>query len=281
MPSFLHDGLVALLRDRPQLLAALAGFPEAGWEIASPDLGLLVPVERRADALLYNRAARVGLILEVLLAIPKGKKAVLAGYQAVAVQQLGFPVAVVIFAPSRRVARLARQAFHLGGGSVFRAIVIGPDELPVQNDLEDPHLAVLIAVLHARAEDAERAARIALAKLTALDTSQARDYTTLILACVPDALRQALEDTMLGLNLPTPRVFRVLEELEKSEARAEGREEGRESARRDDLRAILRRRFGAVPEWAESRIASASAETLRDWILRCIDAATVEQALAD
>ena len=280
MPSFLHDGLVALLRDRPELLAALAGFPAAGWEVASNDLGVLVPVERRADAFLFNRTARVGLILEVLLAIPEGKMAVLAGYQAVAVQQLGFPVAVVIFAPSRRVARQARKAFHLGGGSVFRAIVIGPDELPVQNDLEDPHLAVLIAVLHARAEDAERAARIALAKLTALDTSQARDYTTLILACVPDALRQALEDTMLGLNLPTPRVFRVLEELEKSEARAEGREEERD-ARRDDLRAILRRRFGAVPEWAELRIATASAEALRDWILRSIDAATVEQVLAD
>jgi hypothetical protein len=279
MPSVVHEALIELVRAKPHLLAHLAGLPGAGWEVASADLGVVVPVERRADALLFNRQARQGLLLEVFRRLPRGKLVILAGYQVIAVQQLGLPVAVVILATSRAVARAARKPYFLGGGSVFQALAFGPDELPILDDPDDPHLAVFIALIHSRARDAERAARIALAKLPAVDAPTARDYTTLILACVTGKVREALEKTMLSLNLPPSRVVRILEERQKAEAREEGREEGRQQALQGALRTLLRHRFHGLSAWADSRIDDASEDILVRWLIRCVDAGSVEEVL--
>ena len=281
MPSVVHEALVELVRAQPHLLAHLAGLPGAGWEVASADLGVVFPVERRADALLFNRQARQGLLLEVLRRLPRGKLLILAGYQVIAVQQLGLPVAVVLLATSSAVARAARKPHFLGGGSVFQALAFGPDELPILDDPDDPHLAVFIALIHSRAHDAERAARIAFAELSAVDASTARDYTTLILACVTGKVREALEATMLSLNLPPSKVIRILEERQKAEAREQGREEGGRKALQRALRTLLRQRFHDLPDWADLRIDAASEDLVQRWLLRLVDATSVEDVLAD
>ncbi len=60
------------------------------------------------------------------------------------------------------------------------------------------------------------------------------------------------------------------------EGRLEGRREGRHQSAEETLRGLLKRKFGAVPDWADARIAQADGETLQRWTLGLLDADTVE-----
>ena len=71
-------------------------------------------------------------------------------------------------------------------------------------------------------------------------------------------------------------------ELGLGAARREGREEGREEGRRalcEVLEALLSARFGAVPEWARSRMAGATLQQLKDWCAGVSTADNVEAVL--
>ena len=61
----------------------------------------------------------------------------------------------------------------------------------------------------------------------------------------------------------------------RQEGRQEGLQEGRQGAEAT-LRGLLQRKFGAVPDWADARIAQADGETLQRWTLGLLDADTVE-----
>ena len=43
----------------------------------------------------------------------------------------------------------------------------------------------------------------------------------------------------------------------------------------------LERRFGAVPNWARERMASADIASLEDWGLRLLDAASIEEVFGE
>jgi hypothetical protein len=160
---------------------------------------------------------------------------------------------------------------------------IGPDELPVVDHPDDPHLAVFTAIVHAHGRGAARAARAALGTLDKVDVATAREYTTLILACATLAVRRALEATLLDLKLPPAPILAVLEERQRAAAREEGLEEGAQLGRRAGyvhvLRTQLRRRFGSVPEWAEGRLAAAALPELERWVDAVVDAASLEAVL--
>ena len=285
MPSVHHEALVALLRAHPRLLTHLVGLPEHGWELASTDLGAVLPVERRADVLLRNPAAGRAAIVEVARKPEPDRHVVWAGYQVAAVQQTGFPVDLFVIATHRRVASWAKRPLFLGGGSVFQAVVLGPDAFAIHDEPEDPHLAVLTALIHAQARDAERAARAAIRTLAEVDTSAAREYLTSILACVAPRVRATLEAMMLGLNLPEPEIFRILEAREREAAKAEGRQEGRQEGReagreegeRHALLSMLRLRFGDLPAWAHQRAQALAGDSLRALLPRVLHAETLER----
>jgi predicted transposase YdaD len=101
------------------------------------------------------------------------------------------------------------------------------------------------------------------------------------LASVTGKVREALEATMLSLNLPPSKVIRILEERQKAEAREQGREEGGRKALQRALRTLLRQRFHDLPDWADLRIDAASEDLVQRWLLRLVDATSVEDVLAD
>jgi predicted transposase YdaD len=86
---------------------------------------------------------------------------------------------------------------------------------------------------------------------------------------------------MLSLNLPPSRVVRILEERQREEAREEGREVGRQQALQGALRTLLRQGFHDLPAWAETRIDAASEDLLQCWLLRFVDARSVEEVLVE
>jgi predicted transposase YdaD len=60
-----------------------------------------------------------------------------------------------------------------------------------------------------------------------------------------------------------------------AEGKTEGKTEGKAEGKADTLQRQLHRRFGAVPDWAEQRIAAASTEQLDAWLDGIFDADSV------
>ena len=46
------------------------------------------------------------------------------------------------------------------------------------------------------------------------------------------------------------------------------------------VRALLQRRFGQIPDWAEQRLQTADPATLERWAVRLLDAPNLEDALS-
>ncbi len=84
-----------------------------------------------------------------------------------------------------------------------------------------------------------------------------------------DAVRAILNDILPGEG---DRIMSTAAEQWKAEGRVEGRAEGRAEGKADMLLRQLRRRFKALPESVEVRIATAKVEQLDDWIERFVDA---------
>jgi len=97
------------------------------------------------------------------------------------------------------VAAWAAEPIPIGGGSVFRALVIGPRGVPVISSAEQasgaPELAVLSAMAHGQG-DVEIAVQIALSAAGAmqgLHPDRRALYSDLVMAALSEAARKALE----------------------------------------------------------------------------------------
>lgn len=58
-----------------------------------------------------------------------------------------------------------------------------------------------------------------------------------------------------------------------------GLERGRDEGVRRTLLRQIERRFGSVPSWAEDSVNAASADAVEQWVLRVIDAPSIEELL--
>jgi hypothetical protein len=162
------------------------------------------------------------------------------------------------------VGRWARRRVDLGPCCAFQPLVVGPEELlhPAPETIADsPEMAVLAAVMGARAPDAGDRALQALLRLHPLDNADHDVYADLILTALPRDLRARLEELMLQ-NYPFRSEFaqrflaqgreegKVLGKHEgklegKIEGKVEGKIEGKLEGLRQGLRFLLRSRFRA------------------------------------
>lgn len=172
--SFLHEGLLWLVRDRPAFVAELLTqlldvhvppFVEA--RLTEATLNEIVPIEYHADAvvLLVEDKPVFGVIVEAQLHQDGRKLYTWPLYGVAARARHECPFEVVVVAPDPRVASWASQPIHLGGG-VFQPKVIGPEKIPKVTDptqaVRDPQLAVLSVAAHGKG-DVNTAVQIALA----------------------------------------------------------------------------------------------------------------------
>ena len=65
----------------------------------------------------------------------------------------------------------------------------------------------------------------------------------------------------------------------RQEGRREGRQEGRQEGELTVLRRLIEKRFGAIPSWAEQRLAGRSTVELEDLSVRVLDATSIEDLL--
>jgi predicted transposase YdaD len=65
----------------------------------------------------------------------------------------------------------------------------------------------------------------------------------------------------------------------REEGREKGREEGREEGELAVLRRLIEKRFGAIPEWAQERLATRSTKELEELSERLLDAGSLKELL--
>jgi hypothetical protein len=210
--SYLHEGLVALLRERPfvvlDLLRSAHGIelaPVSLLQLDDADLTDLDPAERRADLVLLclgdDRRPVYGLIVEVQLGNDPDKPFRWPAYATSLRDRRRCPVDVLVVCVDEALARSLAVPIRLGRGpSVFQPLVIGPDAVPLVVDpaqaTRDPELAVLSALAHHASEAGPDAAFAAVTAALGLDERRRGVYFDLVWATLNEAARRAIEARM-------------------------------------------------------------------------------------
>jgi len=287
MPSQLHEALLLLFRNRPELAPELLRDalrvtlpPYTEVRIDSADLTEVQPAEYRADLvmLLLNGVPVLGIVVEVQLSLDTRKRFVWPVYVVNLRARLEVPVCLLVVTPVEATARWAVKPIDLGGGNRFIPLVLGPSGVPEVTDerqaQNDPELAVLSAMAHGQDADYGKAAQIALAAQIAsfgLDEDRSRLYFDLVLASLSEAARRELR-TM------DPAKYEYQSEFAKRYV-AQGKAEGELRGRANLVTRLLALRFGPPPPEALALIAAASIEELDAIGERLLTAQTLQEAL--
>lgn len=283
MPSHLHEALLLLFRNRPELApellrdalhVELPAYSEA--RIDSADLTDIQPAEYRADlvVLLLNGAPVLGIVVEAQLSADEDKRYAWPVYAVNLRARLRCPVCLLVVTADDAVARWAAKSIPLGGGNCFVPVVLGPSGVPEVIDEAqaeaDPELAVLSAMAHGKDEDPGKSARIAAAAQLAtlrLDADRAKLYFDLVMHSLSEAARRALQ-TM------NPAKYEYQSDFARKYY-GQGKAEGSRMVVEKQLSV----RFGALDEHVRARIAAASNTDLEAIAERLLTAPSLEDAL--
>jgi hypothetical protein len=292
MPSLLHEGLLQLVRDKPELVATLLTdllgvrvppFSQARLDEAT--LPELVPVEYFADvvALFANDKPVFGAIVEAQLRIDPRKLFTWPFYALAARARHECPFVVIVATPDPETARWAAQPIDLGDGHVYRVRVLGPDGVPVIADVEraarDPYLAMLSVMAHGQG-DQDVALAVATATAEAIRTLPRQDqrllYWFIILSSLGEAARKAFE--ML------PNIQPFLNESQRrafAEAEAKGAAKGAAKTRAEDIVKILAKRGISTTETQRRRILDCDDLAALDrWFDRSLTVTQIDELFA-
>ncbi len=287
LPSQLHEALLRLFRNRPELAPELLRDalnvplpPYTEARVESAELTDIEPAEYRADlvVLLCDGKPVLGIIVEVQLSADDDKGYTWPVYTTGLRARIRSPVSLLVVTPHELVARWACRPIELGGGNRFVPLVLGPSGVPMITDEDvakrDPELAVLSAMAHGRDTDRETVLRIATAALgasVALDIERSKLYVDLVFASLSDAAREALQAM-------DPAKYEYQSEFAQrffSEGRAEGEARGKAQL----LLKLLTLRFGPLPDAAHARVNTAPEAELEVFAERVLTAPTLDDVL--
>jgi hypothetical protein len=287
VPSLLHEGIVALVREKPELAAdllrqllhvAVPAFTEA--RLAEASLNDLVPTEYRADAvvLLVDGTPVFGIIVEARSG--SGEAVHLADVRHQRASRYRCPVVVLVVTPDAATARWAAEPVDLGGDTSWRSLVVGPEGIPVITDpsaaTREPHLAVLSAMAHGRDDDVGTAVAVAAAAASGAATLP-EPLRMLCFALIESSLGDAARKTFEML----PQNERFMSELMSkltSERQVRSLAEGEARAL---LRVLERRDIATSVEQRERVLACSDLATLEAWLDRAAMAPTAQEVFGD
>lgn len=285
MPSQLHEALLLLFRNRPDLAPELLrnalhvdlpAYTEA--RIESAELTDVQPAEYRADlvVLLYEGKPMLGIVVEAQLAPDDHKRFAWPVYAVGLRARMRCPVCLLVVTPHDAVARWASKPIELGGESFFTPFVLGPSSVPEVTDraqaIADPELAVLSAMAHGRHQDSAKALQIAVAAMTAslgLDAERSKLYFDLVVTSLSEAARKSLQDM-------DPAKYEYQSEFAKRFI-AQGKAEGELSGRTAVLIKQLTLKYGLLTEDVCERVRHGTADELDRWAERVLSAASLDE----
>lgn len=282
MPKLMHEALVQLIRNAPEMVVELLRREGIELPLFAParvtaaefiDLNL---AEYRADAvLLLGEPERPGgvIVVEAQGEPDPRKRRVWPIYLAGMRVRYGCPVLLVVIAPDPAVAAWCGEPIDLGYGRCWlHPLVLGPAQIPVITDVEvarrTPELAVLSVAAHGHDAGAEHIALAAMAACRDLDNERDLLYPDFVLALLGTLARVALEKIMQARNLGNYEW--------KSDFCRDLFNGGKAEGAGTLLLRLLRRKFGAVGDEVEARVlACKDVEQLDCWAERVLDAGSV------
>lgn len=284
VPSFLHEALLLLFRNRPELAAELLrdalgvelpAYTEA--RIESAELTDIEPAARYADlvVLLVDGKPVLGIVVEVQLAPDEGKRFTWPVYVANLRARIRCDVELLVFTPDSKTATWAARPIRLGEFGMVRPFVVGPEGVPVVDDLaaakHHPELAVLSAMAHGHG-DVEAAVRLALVALEASSETAARHfavYYDLVVSALSEAARKAFE------MLPQQYQF-------QDESLRRSFDKGRAQASAESVIAFLEARKIAVSDEQRQRVLDcADLAKLESWVRKAAIVSTAAELFED
>jgi hypothetical protein len=282
MVSMAHEVLVDLFKNRPslgaELLSEALGVPLPAYteaRLVSADLTEIQPAEYRADVvvLLLDAEAPIWvLVIEVQLAADPRKRFTWPEYTTGSRARHRCPVALLVIAPDPHVAAWCAEPIETGiPGFVLRPPVLGRDAIPVVTDPAEaarrPELAVLSAMAHGEGAQGAAIAAAVLPAIRGLDEEKAKFYGDLVLGCINEAARRALEAMMKGYEYQSDFAKKYVAQ-------------GRAEARAGDVLTVLRARGVTVPDAARERIlAEKDLERLEQWLEKAAIATSLAAVL--
>jgi hypothetical protein len=285
MPSQAHAVLVNLFRQSTSLtldLLRTAGVEVRHWQPAIVESTLPVTsADYHVDLAVRcndsQGSPQLLALVEIQLKTDDAKLRSWPLYQAAARAKFGCSACVLVVALEEHVARWARTPIPLGpGGSVFRAIVFGPSDVPHRFDHPTPELLLLSALAHGKTDPATLDAAItAIAPLE--DAQQSRAYFDLLRYHVKGALDRALERLMATTEHKYLSDF-ARKYYDEGEAQGEAKGEARGEARA--LLQILAARGLEVSDDARAQVlACQDLARLDAWLARALTATSVAEVL--
>jgi hypothetical protein len=285
MASMAHEVLVDLFKNRPslgaELLTEALGVPLPAYteaRLLSIDLTDIRPAEYRADVVILLLDGEVPiwvLVVEVQLRVDGRKRFTWPDYTMASRARHGCPVGLLVVAPDPDVAAWCAEPIETGiPGFVLRPPVLGRASVPVVTDPVEaarrPELGVLSAMAHGDSEQGAAIAAAVLPTIRGLDDERARFYGDLVLSCINDAARRALETMMKGYEYQSDFAKKYV---------ALGRDEGRKEGERALLLRLMRARFGELPAAAVARVEGADVAQVELWGERVLTARTLADVL--
>jgi hypothetical protein len=276
MPSPLHEAILLLFRNRPELApellrSALGVFVPAFTEVRveSAELNDVPPAEYRADlvVLLLDGKPVLAIVVEVQLSSERRKRFSWPAYLCAVRSRFECPTYLLVVASDEAVATWAAKPIEIGPpGFVLRPFVLGPQAVPVITETSQaktmPELAVLSAIAHGRTEAGLAVALAALAASAGLDEEKSRVYADMALGALSEAMRRTLEAIMRSGT------YEYQSDIAKKFV-AEGVAEGKLLAKAQDVVAVLQARGISITEPLRQRILDCNDVAVLDrWLMR-------------
>lgn len=280
-----------LFRQRPSLAAELLsgqlGVRVPAYQQArldSGDLPDVTPTEYRADTVVVLTDADrpvLAVVVEVQLRRDPRKRWSWPVYLSTLRARLSAPTVLLTLCPDRAVARWCADPISLGHpGWVLKPLVVGPERVPAVTDpveaRQNPELAVLSAMAHGSAEpEGEKVLSALLAGLRFVDDDQAKLYTDVVLAALPEAARVRLEELMA---IGTYEYQSDFARRYYGQGRAEGEAKGRADGEAKALLAFLEARGIDVSAEARVRITECTdSDQLEAWVRRAVSIVSIDE----
>lgn len=246
-PSLFHQVLVELMRSTPDELL-LVGQSTSGepsdWSIAPGDLSSSRPAELLADLVLRRgpeAAPNHVVIVEVQLQWDNDKAWRWPHYLIAARDRYRCEVSLLVLTPNRHVAKMCAQPIHLGHGTHWRPLVLGPERamefLRAADTRElSPQTRALLVLLAGRSGGAALA-HDAFEVIRGLDTNLPTHYLELLFRILPADGRVLLRSLLMD---PTTEytVWKHKNPISRALLK-EGLEEGLEKGARSELLALV------------------------------------------
>jgi hypothetical protein len=289
-----HALLVDLFRVAPSLAldllratgvnvtAASTHILESTFPVPSPDY--YVDLAISCDT--ADGAPSLVVLVEVQLDVDAKKVQSWPLYQAAARARFKCDACVLVVAIEERVAAWASTPIVLGpGGSVFRAVVLGPATVPHLDADATPELALLAALAHGAHEPDTMV--LAVASIAQLEEKRSKAYFDLLRYHLGEALERALEAIMATSEHKYLSDFARKyydDGVSKGEAKgkAEGKAEGEAVHARTALLTVVTARDISLDDDQRATIgACADVATLDTWLARAARATSASEIFAD